>query len=427
MIYLSTKPKSRRVFSQSERNLEQRSVPPHVVLFLIYNALYFVPLIVSFMLGPRLVDVGDLLSIPPKTIGEIFVIYIIGICAFLVGSDWRRLLGRAIGKRSYTLTNLRKVRFDTASKLLVILFCVIFCISKILIIPLGVYSSYGVGAEFMSGSMWSFSIICSELLVVLSIVALFSADKYNVRWFIFLLALNGINLLHGTRFFFIIGCFVGIVYAYTRRLIRFRSIIAIGLPAFFAVLILSYSVFLHRSHASSDSQQAMAASVFSPLIFESVFSQISLINTLTMPGILSFTGHAFDFLSSLITINIPRFLIPDKDTLFHPSVDLTSLSPLGAFNGYAYGLIAFGVCFPLYYLLCGMVADWLYKMSRLSSLWTIIYIYFTAGFMFRTMRDGYVIPIKLLGNVLEFIAVAIWLHWLLSAQQTQRPAMGRNQ
>ncbi len=419
-MYLWTKPKAGQAALSGHHRLEQRSVPPHVVLFLIYNVLYFVPLIVSFLLGSREVGVGDVLSIPSKIIGEVCVIYSLGICAFLMGTYWRRLLGLCIGKKSYALVDSRRVHFNVINKFSVLLFCAIFCVSKILIIPTGVYSNYGIGDEFMSGSAWSFSIICSELLVVLSIVALFSEDRHNVRWFIFLSLLNGINLLHGTRFFFIIGCFVGIVYAYTRRLIKLRNIVTVGLPAAFLVLVLSYLVFLYRSHSSSDSQGSTIVAVFSPIIFESVFSQISLINTLTMSGIFSITGHVLDFISALITINAPRLLIPDKDTLFHPSVDLLSLSPLGAFNGYAYGLITFGVFFPLYYLLWGAVADWLYKMSRHSSIWTIIYVYFTAGFLFRIMRDGYVIPIKLLSNVLEFIVVAVLFARLLDTLRIRK-------
>jgi hypothetical protein len=419
-MYMWIRPKAGRVASTDQHCLEQRSIPPHVVLFLIYNVLYFVPLIVSFLLGPEEAGVGDVLNISSKIIGEVCVIYGLGICAFLVGTYWRRLLGSCIGKKTYALIDLRRPHFDALSKLSVMLFCAIFCVSKILIIPTGVYSNYGVGDEFMSGSAWSFSIICSELLIVLSIVALFSEDRHNVRWFIFLSLLNGINLLHGTRFFFIIGCFVGIVYAYTRRLIKFRNIVTVGLPAAFLVLVLSYLVFLYRSHGSSDSQGSTVVAVLSPIIFESVFSQISLINTLTMSGIITLTGHVLDFVSALITIDIPRFLIPDKDTLFRPSIDLISLSPLGAFNGYAYGLITFGIFFPLYYLLWGAVADWLYKMSRQSSIWTIIYVYFTAGYMFRIMRDGYVIPLKLLSNVLEFIVVAILLARLLGTLQIRK-------
>ena len=87
----------------------------------------------------------------------------------------------------------------------------------------------------------------------------------------------------------------------------------------------------------------------------------------------------------------------------------SDLSPLGAFSGYAQGLLYFGVCFPLFYFTLGGIASWLFRRARYSSFWSVIYVYFACDFLFRVMRDGYVIPVKMLIDALIILAViALW-------------------
>jgi hypothetical protein len=87
----------------------------------------------------------------------------------------------------------------------------------------------------------------------------------------------------------------------------------------------------------------------------------------------------------------------------------SDLSPLGAFSGYAQGLIYFGVFFPMFYVILGYIASWLQRRASDSELWSVIYVYFVCDFLFRIMRDGYVIPIKMLVDALVIMSCVIWV------------------
>ena len=46
------------------------------------------------------------------------------------------------------------------------------------------------------------------------------------------------------------------------------------------------------------------------------------------------------------------------------------LSPLGAFSGYAQGLLYFGLAFPVFYFVLGSIAAWLFRRAKDSSFWS---------------------------------------------------------
>jgi hypothetical protein len=181
-------------------------------------------------------------------------------------------------------------------------------------------------------------------------------------------------------------------------------------PIFFAaVLGMTYTVFLSRSGAFGN--ELSIARVLSPIVYESLFSQLSLRNVVNTSDIMNSTGALPDFFVDVFSFITPRFLLPDKDSFLYLA-RFTELSPLGAFNGYATGLIYFGVFWPIFYLLLGGLASWLYRKARTNAYWLIFYVYFTADALFRFMRDGYVIPIKIIANIIELIVLLVMFNAL---------------
>jgi oligosaccharide repeat unit polymerase len=250
---------------------------------------------------------------------------------------------------------------------------------------------------------------CAECVLLMSILVLFSSARYNKSLFLLLSILNGINLLHGTRIIFIVNVMVLVMYAYLRGSLTLRKMLIFGPIFFAAVLGMTYAVFLSRSGALGN--ELSIARVLSPIVYESLFSQISLRNVVNTPDIMNSTGALPAFFVDVVSFITPRFLLPDKDSLLYLS-RFNELSPLGAFNGYATGLIYFGVFWPIFYLLLGALASWLYRKAPTNAYWLIFYVYFTADALFRFMRDGYVIPIKILVNIIELIVLLVMFNAL---------------
>jgi hypothetical protein len=263
----------------------------------------------------------------------------------------------------------------------------------------------------MTQASWTFSTVCSESLLFISILVLFSKYRRNVLLFSLLTIINGINLLHGTRFFFIIGMIAAVLYAYIRGLMPLRKALILGPLAFSAVLGLAYLVFLGRASVTPNGDLT-AAKLLSPLVFESVFSQISLIGTLNQPNLWGGIGSSFHLLTDAFLNTMPRLLAPDKEKMTYIA-QFAYLSPLGAFNGYADGLLYLGKLFPLFYFALGLAADWLYVKARRNGWWFVFYAYFTADSLFRVMRDGYLIPIKMLINCAQIVCALLVLRFVL--------------
>jgi hypothetical protein len=167
---------------------------------------------------------------------------------------------------------------------------------------------------------------------------------------------------------------------------------------------LGYFVFLTRSGVELDDQTFSVSHLVSPIMFEGIFSQVSLIGAIRHPEAWSAWGSIGSFLHDVGCFVIPRFLLPEKDKLL--IIDqFADLSPLGAFSGYAQGLIYFGLFFPLFYFSLGCVGGWLFRQAARSRFWAMIYMYFVCDFLFRIMRDGYIIPIKM---ILDSVVI-LWL------------------
>jgi hypothetical protein len=385
-------------------------VAPHILFFSAYNAIYYVPLLLAFLLGYSEGGVAAVLDFTPATIVKITGVYLIGTAAFVCGAKSRSLLCRVARRRRPDLETQRfRISVTLADKIAIAIVCLIFLASKIAIIPLGVYHAYAFDTDQIKGGAWSFSAACSETLLFISILVLFSGYKRRLITFSVLTLISCINLLHGTRMFFVIAMIAAALYAYTRGYISIRRALIVGPIALLAMLGITYLVFLRRESASPVGNVTVAK-LLTPLIYESVFSQLSLISLVNHPRLWSDTASVFNFGVDTFLNAMPRLLAPDKDSLTYIS-KFGYLSPLGGFNGYAEGLIYFGGFCPAFYFLLGIAADWFYTKAQKSGWWIIIYAYLTSDFLFRMMRDGYLIPIKMLINCMQVVCI-LWV-WRL--------------
>jgi hypothetical protein len=384
--------------SSSARTL---TLAPHVLLFLFYNLLYFVPLFSVFVWGYSGGGAADSVAMDAATMGKVSVIYAAGIIAFLLGALAVKLIRRTSPHFWCPIV----LNIKLSDKLLIAGLIGVFLVSKVALIPDGVYHSYAFSTGEMSGGMWSFSTVCSEALVLAAMMALLSSYKHNVIAFVLLSLLNAINLLHGTRIFFIIAATTGLFYARMSGYLTAKRLTVYGPFAAGAVLVLAYFVFLWRSRETLDGALTIAKLV-SPIVYESLFSQLSLVNLIRSPALWTITGHANFLWSDAIVSSIPRILLPDKDSLTYFN-QFAQISPLGAMSGYAAGMIYFGIFFPLFYIAAGFVAAWLRYKAEEGPWWLLMYGYFCADFLFRIMRDGYLIPLKMLLNTLEIVAIFI--------------------
>jgi hypothetical protein len=337
-------------------------------------------------------------ALDPEAAKKIAWIYLAGVLGFLCGSKLNLFHGTP--KRQET--RLRLLELNGTFQLLCYVTVAVFLLSKVLLIPLGVYQNYAFETDSMVGGTWSFSIFCSETLLLLSIGLLFSTSRHNVKWFLVLSAINAISLLHGTRIFFMVGAFALGFYFYLRGKLTLRLA---GMALVF-LLMTGYLVHLSRSNAEVGSETFSFAGIISPVMYESIFSQLSLIGVVRDPHLWQLFGSPQRLLSDILFFSTPRFLFPEKDSLLFIA-KFSDLSPLGAFSGYAAGLLYFGILFPLLYLLLGSAASWMLDRARESSFWAVLYVYFTCDCLLRIMRDGYIIPAKIFVNAIMILGIAV--------------------
>jgi hypothetical protein len=384
-------------------------IAPHILFFWIYNFIYYVPLLVIYIWGYSEGSVAKAISLDSDSLKTITILYVEGLIAFSLGSFLASTFQSRFLSVQRNWPSSSQPNLGTAEKLTALLVAAMFICAKAALVPLGVYSIYAFDTGEMTSGIWSFSMFCAECVVLMSVLVLFSGSRYNKSLFLALSLLNGINLLHGTRIIFIVNVMVFVMYAYLRGSLTLRKMLVFGPISFAAVLGITYTVFLSRSGAFGN--DLSIARVVSPIVYESLLSQLSLRNVVNTPDIMNSTGALPDFLVDLFSFITPRFLLPDKDSLLYLS-RFNELSPLGAFSGYATGLIYFGVFWPIFYFVLGGLASWLYRKARTNAYWLIFYVYFTADALFRFMRDGYVIPIKIIANIIELILLLVMFNAL---------------
>jgi oligosaccharide repeat unit polymerase len=380
-------------------------LPPHVLFFLGYNLLYLLPLLFAFFFGYEQGGVSDFLGISNAIIGKICLTYLSGTFAFVVGAYSPRFFSWSIKGRSRPAPRPCWLQIGGAEKIAIVIVGCIFLVSKISLVPLGVYQAYAFDTDSMTGGLWSYSMFCSEAMVLAGIVVLFTRRRNNLRNFFIISVLNGINLLHGTRIFFISTVMVLVLYGYVRGRVTLRRAMLYGPLAFALVLVLAYVVFLSRSHVDATGALSATALV-SPVVYESVLSQLSLIGVLGPAPVWDTFGHPLRFFLDIFLFTVPRPVLPDKESFLYIG-KFSDLSPFGAFNGYAQGLIYFGYLFPFFYFLMGLTGSYLYKKSQQNPWWFVLYIFYTADFLLHIMRDGYSTPLKMLINTAECILILI--------------------
>jgi hypothetical protein len=394
-----------------------RRMAPHSWIFLAFNVVYFLPLLGVLLFNYSEGGTVTAADLDPETAVKIAWIFVLGCCAFLCGSRldvsrlWTAVDTPRRGLRLFTVA----WPFWMACSLLV----AALMISKVLLIPAGVYSEYAFDTENMTGGAWSFSMFCAESVLFLSIAALFSRSRKNVLWFWGLTAVNGVNLLHGTRIFAMIAGIVFCFYLYLRGKFSLRlALLAAG-----SSLAIGYLIYLTRSNLGVNDETFSVARVISPFMYEGVFSQISLIQALHNPSLWRSFGSPLNFFVDAFYFATPRVLLPQKDAMMFMD-RFADLSPLGAFSGYAQGLLYFGLAFPVFYFVLGSIAAWLFRRAKDSSFWSVLYVYFACDFLFRVMRDGYIIPVKMFINSLIILAcVALW-NQSAEAATAPRPGNG---
>jgi hypothetical protein len=393
---------------------------PHVLVFWFYNLLYFLPLVVvsqlseSQGLSSRSFDMPVILAAG--------YVYAEGLIAFSTGAIVV-LFVQISRSRGLPARSNRYAKFGTSEKIAIFVLVLVYLGSKIALIPLGVYQEYAFDTGSMTGGAWSFSTVCSEGMLLASILVLSSKSRHNVLGFFLISLLNGINLLHGSRLVFVVNVMASIVLLYLRGVITLRRILLYGPLIFVPVLLLAYFVFLSRSGTFADSNFSLVT-VFSPIVLESALSQLSLQNVLNSPSLMNSTGSVANLFGDLIINAAPRFILPDKDTQLYFS-NFDYLSPAGAFNGYASAIIYLGVFWPAFYFILGIACSYSYWKARTSYWWTILYVYLSADILFRFMRDGSLIPIKMLINATEFLLILILLRAIFQKQSRKIGSSGK--
>jgi hypothetical protein len=394
------------------------TLQPHLLFFWVYNLIYLLPLITIYLWG--YIDAGAIgqISLDSHSFQAILFIYAQGLLAFSVGSVFVSLLLRS-PRRWNAIDEFPSPDIGITEKLGIVLLAAMFVGAKAALIPLDAYHGYVFAndLEFKSG-IWSFSMVCSEFLLLAATLMLFSNSRRNLLGFLLLSLINCVNLLHGTRIIFVVNLLILLLYAYVRGFMTLKRVLILGPLSFIAVLLLAYAVFLSRSGVNVD--RLTAANAASPLVYESLFSQISLRNVVNSSDVMNSTGSLPNLVSDVVLGVMPRVLVPEKDELQYLQ-RFSYMSPFGAFNGYAAGLIYLGVFWPVFYLLLGGAASWLHAKARSNGHWLVLYAYFTGDVLFRFMRDGYTIPIKILVNIIELLVLLLLFRALIRGLPRRAP------
>lgn len=285
---------------------------------------------------------------------------------------------------------------------------VVFALSKLYVYKNVAVEGYGFDTGAISDPIWTFSMFLAELIFLLSMIWLVLGHR---RLFLLNILLLQMNLLHGTRIHVMVTAIV-IFYIYVRTLSPLK-ILVMTLAGGTFMLFFSYAAFLWRHGALETQFNLELQWVFSPALIESIFSQWSLVNVLTDRSYFE-TSHIWNFLSDPLVFSAPRFIFPDKESMLL-SID-PNLSPLGALNGIAASIIYLGWFFPLYWLFWGTVGAVLLRWARRFAWARIVYFIFCFNIMLRLMRDGYVIPAKImindifvLGALIVFFSAAYYM------------------
>jgi len=274
---------------------------------------------------------------------------------------------------------------------------------KILLAKDGVYQSYAFDSDLMVGGVWSFSMFLSETFVLLFSCALLAKNK---RLAIICFLLISINLLHGTRIFNFASMLIFGAWYLTDQKFN-KAVIFKIVFSFLALMVAAMVVFLYRSDVDfmSVSFEQQLFYIFSPVVYESVFSQTSLLDLANS----AFSGsscNAGDFFWDFSSFVIPRILNEGKDAIC--LARYSYMQPLGAFNGIFAAYLYFGWWYCLYFLGYGLLLHSLRRAKSGQYFFKVVYFYCLGNISIRIIRDGPILAGKYLVNAM-IIVLLIYL------------------
>ena len=380
---------------------------PHSVFFTIFNLIYVIPVIYVFAFGYNEGGVTELIDIDDERIVQMLWFYLAMFVSFFAGSS---MFGYGLKVKNGVFRTI-KLEGDVVFKFVIYTVCLCLLFTKIILYRDGVYGSYAFDSGAMNSKAWSISMGLSELLVVLFVYCLLvGCKKHALLIFIFV----SLNLLHGTRIFFLITVLVYLFHSvyYIKRFTR-RQIALISIAIFFFLLSFFFLIFVYRSGVSLDFENVNYELLFSPVVYESLFNQISFLNMLEFldDGAVAFSPLML--LHDIIFFTLPNLFSDSKHSIMYAST-FGEISPLGGLSGYASAIIYFSWYAPIWYFLLGSFCSLLLRFSRgdrLPVISKMLYIYFVCDALFRFHRDPYYIAVKMLVNNFMFVAFVFLLSY----------------
>ena len=366
---------------------------------------YCLPLIIAKIFAADVKGVNQVLESVNSI--QVIALYVISFTAFHIPS---LLLTRGL---SWESTDPK----ISSSTLIVVnaLLAAVFIFSKIYVYKYIATEGYGFDTGAISDPVWTFSMFLSEVVFLISIMWL-ALGKFKYFWSnIILLQLN---LLHGTRIYLMITAII--VFSILIRKLTGPKIIAVSILSLILFVGVSYLIFLIRHDAFESEFSLDIQWILSPVLIESIFSQWSLINVLSNNFYFSKT-EITSFIFDPAIFSLPRALFSNKESMML-AMD-PDLSPLGALNGIAASIIYFGFFFPIYWIIWGIFSAILLRAARISYWARVVYLIFSFNLLLRLMRDGYVMPVKILLNDAIILAILYTLFKfipLLSDQKNEK-------
>lgn len=350
-------------------------------------------------------------EISPAIMQAMVLFYSCAIISFLSGCGLAYLGWEAIKtKKSIFIQpatttpvwNNRNYALSGWKKIIILSVCFALFFAKALLINEGVYNSYAFDSGGMDSKLWRVSMGLSEMAI-----AFFAFSLVAKHWRLagLLLLCISINLLHGTRIYFMIAVFM-IMYEriYLSRAITFRRAMFLSLIVGCVLLFAFLAVFFHRSGVTYSLRDLDFETIISPIIYESIFNQISFVRMLKIHIYSALDPDVPRLFYDIFVFRMPKFMT--DGVILHTS-EFGELSPLGGMSGFATALIYFGQLYPLVYFFMGFSLYSLWKMSELSSSIIIktIFVYILCSTFFRSFRDPWVVPAKMLFDNLLALAV----------------------
>ncbi len=349
--------------------------------------------------------------------------YLVMFASFFIGSCILGILTNGKKEISYLGVNVIQYKTTHTQKLFFWLICIAYVLVKLFLYKEGVYRSYAFDSGAMDSKFWTVSMGLSELLVMFFILFLMVEDKVNALISFVLIA---VNLAHGTRIFTLICLFVLLFYfVFHKKKVTGIKFVFFGLIGFLVILFVFLLVFLYRSGLDFDFKNITFEILISPVVYESIFNQISFTKMLNFLNLGSVQFAPQQLFNDVILFTLPNVFAQSKNLLMYTS-EFGNLSPLGGLSGYASAIIYFGGFYFIWYLILGLFASMLLyaaNKGRFPVLSKIIYVYFICDTLFRLHRDPFYIVGKMFINnitvMLVFFLIPVIVRVLSSKRHSE--------